>query len=181
MTTNLVERALRLAVKAHTGQVRKSDGSPYIVHPVMCGFMLKEHHFSDDVVAAALVHDVVEDCGVTLDTLHMELGETVADIVATVSEDTSLAWEERKVAYIERVRIGSEGAKAVSLADKIHNMESLLEALKAQGPSLWEKFNRGRDKKLWFEKEMLSAFEAGWNHSLVDRYRTLVSTLEHEY
>lgn len=178
MRDDLVEKAVRIAAIAHKEQVRKTDNTPYIVHPIMCAFLLKEHGFGPEVIAAALVHDVVEDTDVTLNDLRTELGNTVADIVAAVSEDGSLAWEERKQAYVASVREASEEAKAVSIADKIHNMESLLAALDEQGEALWAKFNRGKDKKLWFEKEMLAIFEASWQHPLVERYRTLIEMLE---
>jgi len=182
---NIVEKAARIAVTAHKEQVRKSDGSPYIVHPFMCAMLLSKHAFPDEVVAAALVHDVLEDTTVSNDELRAALGDTVADIVEAVSEDSRVdwrtienGWEKRKEAYIETVRNASEGAKAVSVADKIHNLQSLLRAHEEQGPAVWKKFNRGKEAKLWFEKGVLTMLQETWQHPLVDEYAVLVARME---
>ena len=79
---NLIERAVALAVRAHEGKMRKGTLMPYIVHPVAVAFILARHGFSDTVIAAALVHDTVEDTSVTDAELRHELGDEVADLVA---------------------------------------------------------------------------------------------------
>lgn len=173
----LIEQATRIAVVAHKDQVRKSDGSPYVVHPIMCAMMLAKYDFPEEVVAAALVHDVLEDTPVTEEKLRCELGDVVVDIVCAVSEDKSLAWRARKQTYVDTVQNASESAKAVSLADKIHNMHSLLDAYEQLGPSLWSKFNRGKEDKLWFEESMLAMFRETWNHPLIEEYAELVQKM----
>ncbi|MCA9339806.1 MAG: HD domain-containing protein, partial [Candidatus Saccharibacteria bacterium] len=99
----LTEKALRLATAAHKDQVRKSDGSPYITHPVMVGMLLKEYGFSEAVVAAGFTHDVLEDTSVTREELAAKLGEDVAVMVDGVSEDKDLSWEARKERYVAGV------------------------------------------------------------------------------
>jgi (p)ppGpp synthase/HD superfamily hydrolase len=180
----LTEKALRLAIDAHQGQVRKSDGSPYVVHPIMCAMMLTRHGFGEEVVAAALVHDVLEDTGVTEAVLREALGDTVTDIVMSVTEDQSVewrddkdGWQKRKQAYIDMVRVGSESVKAVSIVDKIHNAQSLLDAHVVQGPALWSKFNKGKETKLWFEESMLAMFRESWDHPLIEEYAVLVEKM----
>lgn len=170
----LVERAARMAAVAHKDQVRKEGNTPYIVHPFMIALKLTGLGFPEPVIAAALVHDVPEDTSVTATELRAELGDVVADIVLAVTNDDSLSWEEKKLAYIESVRRGPEGAKAVATADKIHNAESLLAAHAVHGPALWEHFNAGRDKKIWFEERMLEMLRDSWEHPLVDEYESLV-------
>lgn len=174
---SLVERAARIATVAHKDQVRKEGNVPYIVHPFMIAILLNKHRFSDAVVAAALVHDVPEDTNVSLTELRTELGGEVADIVASVTNDDSLVWEEKKKKYIESIRNASEGAKAVATADKIHNAESLLAAYDEQGTELWKLFNADRDKKLWFENAMLTMLRETWDHPLVDEYGVLVEKM----
>lgn len=175
---SLTERALRVACAAHAGQKRKADDSPYIIHPVMVAILLAQHGFDESVVAAALVHDVLEDTSVTEDELRRQLPGVVVDTVVAVSEDKDLSWEERKKAYREAVRNGSPAARAVSIADKVHNAQSLLAAHASQGSALWEKFNRGKERKLWFEQEMLKVFQETWQHALVDEYAALVRQIE---
>lgn len=178
MKRPLIEEAVRLAVQAHAGQTRKDDGSPYIVHPFMAASILMRHDFSPVVVAAVLVHDTLEDTDVTEEEIRTHLGPDVLRIVQTVTEDKSLKWEERKQRYIETVRAGEEGAKAVSVADKIHNLESTLYAHEKQGDAIWSKFSRGKEKKIWFEEAMLAMLQETWRHPLVDEYAALVERLQ---
>jgi (p)ppGpp synthase/HD superfamily hydrolase len=174
---NLIERAMRLAVRAHQGQTRKEGDLPYISHPAMVALILARHGFGDEVIAAGLLHDTVEDTEITSEDLRREFGNDVADIVATVTYDDSLSWEDQRRAYIETVRLGSEGAKAVATADKIHNAESLLIGHGEQGIAMWKHFNAGREKKLWFENAMLEMLQETWRHPLVDEYAKLVERM----
>lgn len=175
---NLIEKAARIAAAAHSQQKRKVDDSPYVVHPFMVAMKLAGYGFSDKVIAAALVHDVLEDTSFSAEELRRQLGDEVWDIIKIVAEDkknADLAWEERKQGYIEAVRAGSEESKAVSLADKIHNLENLLANYEKFGPGIWEKFNRGKKEKLWFEEEMLKVFKETWRHPMISEYEELIS------
>lgn len=178
MDASLLEKAMRIAVVAHEGQMRKTEKVPYIVHPTMVAFKLARYDFPETVLAAALVHDVLEDTLFSADALRQELSDDVCNIVETLSEDKSLPWEERKVRYIEAVRAGSDDAKAVSCADKIHNIEDTLAAYDKVESGVWEVFNRGKDKKIWFESEMLAMLKDAWNHPLVDEYEMLVEKMK---
>jgi len=170
----LIEKADALAAQAHQGQTRKGAPLPYIVHPRAVADMLAHYGFSDATVAAALVHDVVEDTTMGRDVLLRELGEEVVSIVDSVTEDKSLPWEERKLRYIAQVRAGSPEAKALSVADKIHNIQSVLALHKELGDGVWEIFNRGKEKKLWFERSMLHMLKETYQHPMVDEYAVLV-------
>jgi len=175
---DIVEKAKEIAEKAHEGQVRKSDGSPYIAHPLAVAEILKGHGFSDVVVAAGLTHDVLEDTDMREAELRAQLGDEVVDIVVAVSEDKSLPWEERKEKYIETVATGSEDVKAVSVADKIHNAKTFLEAYKEQGPDLWKKFNRGPEKTIWFQRTLCNRLKENWQHPMLGEFEILVGKLE---
>lgn len=174
MNINIIETALRIAIEAHKNQIRKGDDQPYIIHPVMVALKLAKHNFSDKVIAAALTHDVLEDTDYPEDKLRKELGDEVLEIVKDVTNDQSLPWEEKKKRYVETVRNASEGAKAVALADKIHNLESLLIAYEEQGPALWKRFNRGKDQKIWFENEVLKMLKDTWEHPMIEEYEYLL-------
>ena len=172
----LIDKACAIATAAHEGQRRK-DGPPYIVHPEAVAGILAGRAFSDTVVAAAWVHDVLEDTKYPAHKLREELGSEVMAIVEAVSEDKSLPWEERKQAYIEKVRQGPEGAKAVSAADKIHNLSNMLDIYVARGAETWALFNRGKEQKVWFEEAMLSMLKETWDHPLVGEYEKLVERM----
>lgn len=175
---SLIEKATRIAVRAHKEQTRKESDLPYIVHPFAVALKLSKYDFPDTVIAAGLVHDVVEDTDTSEQDLRESLGDEVVDIVKAVSNDDSLEWTEKKKKYIETVRNGSEGVKAVATADKVHNMESLLIAYEEQGPSLWKHFNAGSKKKIWFEDTMLAMLRETWEHPLVDEYDALLERLK---
>ncbi|MEK7530580.1 MAG: HD domain-containing protein [Patescibacteria group bacterium] len=171
---SLLEKAVRIAVEAHKDQKRK-DGPPYIIHPFGVALKLAKYGFSDTVVAAALVHDVLEDTEYPPDTMHAELGDEVWAIIQSVTNDDSLSWEDKKLKYIETVRAGSDDAKAVATGDKIHNMESLVIAYKEHGDTLWTKFNANKVKKLWFEEKMLAMLKESWSHPMIQEYESLVA------
>jgi len=172
---NIIEKAVRVSVAAHKDQIRKGDDSPYIIHPFMVALKLAKYNFSDIVIAAALTHDVLEDTEFPEDKLKEELGVEVLEIVKAVTNDDSLEWEEKKKKYVESVRNGPDAAKAVAVADKIHNLESLLIAHSEQGAALWKKFNRGKEKKLWFENEVLKMLKETWDHPLIQEYEQLLN------
>jgi len=175
---NLIEKAEQIATTAHKGQTRKDGKTPYIEHPTAVANILIKNNFPDEVVAAAFVHDVLEDTDFSEKDLLKELGEEVFAIVKTVSEDKSLPWEERKKAYVEQVRGGSEEAKAVSIADKIHNATNILSDYDKSGPDIWKRFTGGYEKTLWSAELVLSMFKDSWNHPLISEYETLVEKLK---
>lgn len=176
--TNVIEKAAKIALKAHDGQVRKHDGSPYIVHPFMVALKVARHGFDETVIAAALVHDVLEDSDISEKELRGTLGDKIVDIVKTVTYPENLEWKEKRLVYIRNVSEGSVGAKVVSVADKIHNLENLLEMYEQEGASLWEKFNRGRTDKLWSEETLLQSLKKVWAHPLLDEYDRLVECMK---
>lgn len=172
----LTDKALRLAFGAHEGQ-KRHEGTPYITHTVAVALILARHGFNEEVIAAAICHDVLEDTSVTEQEMRQTLGDTVTDIVKTVSYDHSLSWREQREHYIESVRTGGENAIAVSIADKIHNAQSLIGLHAEGGPAIWSKFHANREQKLWFEEAMLEMAKQSWPHPLVGEYEALVSTL----
>lgn len=171
---NIIEKATRIAVEVHEGQRRKGDDLPFIVHPVMVALKLAKYNFPDKVIAAALAHDILEETEYPEEKMRKELGEEVAEIVKAVTNEDNPDWEEKKKKYVESVRNGSEDAKAVSVADKIHNLESLLIAYAEQGPAIWKKFNRGKEQKMWFEKKVLKMLKDTWQHPLIEEYEYLL-------
>lgn len=175
---DLYQRALKVAIEAHKNQIRKHDGSPYVAHPIMVGRILERAGFSEVVVAAGLTHDVLEDTPITEPELRTMLGDAVVDIVAAVSEDQALVWEERKEKYVKTVVAGGESVWAVSVADKIHNAQDFIAFHAVSGPECWSVFNRDKEKKIWFEKLVHTELSKVWQHPLLDTYADLIRTLE---
>lgn len=117
--------AASFAAKRHTGQKRKgSDGEPYINHPLeVANLLANVGNVSDfDILIAAVLHDTVEDTGVTKEELEARFGQQVANYVSEVTDDKSLPKDERKRLQVEHAPHLSHGAKLIKLADKISNI-----------------------------------------------------------
>lgn len=158
------ERAIRTALAAHADQRRKSgDETPYIAHPFHVALILARLGFPSRVLQAALLHDVVEDCaGWTTARVEREFGAEVAAIVAEVTEDKSLSWEERKHAQLVHAPHLSREALAVKCADKLHNLRTM--ALELSGASdrdaFWARFSRGREQTLAHARQLTEVLAA---------------------
>ncbi len=127
-TINNLLNAASFAAKYHTGQTRKGErGEPYINHPLEVANLIANVGGIDDIdiLMAAILHDTVEDCGVTRDEIASLFGETVASYVLEVTDDKSLPKAERKRLQIEHAPHLSTGAKIVKLADKISNITDI--------------------------------------------------------
>lgn len=134
--TGLVLRAARFAAWKHRDQRRKgAQAEPYINHPLdVADVLWAEGNVTDpEVIAAALLHDTLEDTQTTWSELRGEFGERIAGLVAEVTDERSLDWRVRKKLQISRARSASRGAKLIKLADKLCNVRSLL----ASPPEDW--------------------------------------------
>jgi (p)ppGpp synthase/HD superfamily hydrolase len=138
----LVRNALEQARADHAGQVRNgSGGRPYIEHPVAVAARLEEHGYGDEVLAAALLHDVVEDSETTLDELRERFGGEVAGLVGALTDDEALdSYRERKAEHRERVAAAPGEALAIYGADKLTNVITLRAAYEAEGDAVRDEF-----------------------------------------
>ena len=153
-----LERAIRLMLHAHAGQLRKADPQvPYATHPFHVALMVREAGGDEDCVIASLLHDVLEDTDVTPEDLEEAFGPRVAMIVREVSEDKTLTWEERKARMVAHLRTASAEACLVAAADKIHNLETLVDAHHRFGDVIWTAFRRGPGPTVRFHREALEA------------------------
>ena len=118
--------ALAFADARHAGQRRKGDGAPYVLHPVEVGWLLHEEGYADEVIAAGVLHDVLEDTRIDRAELEQRFGPHVAALVASLSEDDSIADEaERKAALREQVAHAGDEAAAIFAADKVSKAREL--------------------------------------------------------
>ena len=97
---DLVKRAAEFATSAHEGQVRKYTGVPYIVHPIEVMEIVKTVDHDDEMLAAALLHDVVEDCGVTIEDIVKEFGSDVASLVSALTDVSKPEDGNRRFSYL---------------------------------------------------------------------------------
>jgi hypothetical protein len=176
----LVPNALAFAKERHAGQRRKGDGKPFIVHPIAVGRILKKEKMPDAVVAAGILHDVLEDTPTPSAEIARLFGRKVASMVEEVTEpDKRHSWEYRKRAYLRHPRKSTRGALAISCADKLHNTASLLAAYPREGPIVFDRFSRGVDRKLDYHQAICRGIRKAWPRCPgLDRLERLVARME---
>ncbi|WP_319004980.1 HD domain-containing protein [Mesobacillus jeotgali] len=155
---DLIDKALQIASMAHEGQYRKNTKIPYIAHPVAVGMILQKAGYSEEMVAAGILHDTVEDTDITMEDVKREFGTEVARIVEGCSEpDKSLSWEERKEHTIEFLKTASEEIRVVACADKLHNVRSIREDVEQSGEKVWSRFRRGEKEQEWYYRNVVES------------------------
>jgi len=162
--SELISRALAKAEAAHAGQTRNgSGGLPYIEHPRMVAATLAERGYDETTLAAALLHDVVEDSDTTVEDLRAEFGEEIADLVDALSDDESIdSYRERKDEHRRRVAAADGDALAIYAADKLTNMTTLHAAIAAEGMRVADEYKVPLTLKLevWEADAAMLAAEA---------------------
>lgn len=146
---DVVEQAVEFALKAHRDAKRKSNGVPYILHPIEVAAICSRLTTEREAMAAALLHDTVEDAGVTREQLVKKFGERVAELVMAETEDkmrqltAEASWKARKEESIKDLRATSDfGVKAMWLSDKLSNLRSLYDDWRKKGSGVWQVFNQ---------------------------------------
>ena len=164
LNTDLLDRAIVFAVKAHSGTERRGKGYPYIVHPLEAVEIVATMTPDQELLAAAALHDTVEDTDVTVEQIRAEFGERVAALVAAESEERpegispADSWHGRKQAAIDRISKASRDAKIVALGDKLSNMRAIARDYAELGDTLWNRFH-AKDPKdhAWHYRGLLEA------------------------
>ena len=156
----MIKEAARFAAKAHEGAVRKGSHLPYIVHPMEVAMVVSAMTDDVEVIAAAYLHDVIEDANVTYEKLKETFGTRVADLVQTESEDKTRTWKERKQATIDRLKDATYEEKVIAFADKLSNLRSTAADYLVVGDEIWQKFHE-KDKRMhaWYYKSLREHFQ----------------------
>jgi guanosine-3',5'-bis(diphosphate) 3'-pyrophosphohydrolase len=146
----LVRNALEQARSDHAGQIRNgSGGMPYVEHPMRVAALLDELGYGEEVLAAALLHDVVEDSETALDELREKFGEEVAGLVGALTDDESIEdYRQRKAEHRERVAAAPGEALTIYGVDKLTNARTLREAYASEGDSVRDEFKVPLELKL---------------------------------
>lgn len=146
-------RGIATASRAHDGHYRKGSGVPYISHPMAVMLIAASVTNDEDVLLAALFHDILEDVPENYSRAEMkdEFGPRVVEIVDGVTKDSSLpSWQERANAYLEQLSRGCAESVIVAAADKFHNLSQTLEDLDRDGHALWQRFRSTPSQQLWW-------------------------------
>ncbi len=152
-----------LAYHKHKPQARKASRIPYITHLMGVASLVLEAGGDEDLAIAALLHDVVEDCGgrPMLKQVQRLFGKRVAEIVDGCTDAYVIPkppWRTRKESYIRRLKKEDAGTRLVSAADKLNNLRSILSDYREIGESVWSRFNGGREGTIWYYRTLRDEF-----------------------
>ena len=156
-------RAFQFAGEKHAGQTRKASTIPYIAHLMGVASLVLEAGGDEDLAVAALLHDVVEDCGGApmLEEVRRRFGARVAKVVDGCTDADTYPkppWRDRKEKYLRHLKTADADTRLVSAADKLNNVRSILGDYRELGESVWSRFNGGRDGTLWYYRALLEEF-----------------------
>lgn len=166
LDTELLDRAIIFAVRAHAGTERRGKGFPYIIHAMEAVAIVATMTPDQEVLAAAVLHDTVEDTDVTIEQIRTEFGARVAGLVATESDephesgDSVESWRARKQIAMDRLANASREAKMVALGDKLSNMRAIARDYAVQGDDLWHLFHsKERKDHEWHYRGLATALQ----------------------
>ena len=177
----LVSEAIAFAVKAHDGMRRKKEEAPYILHPmeaaVIVGTMTNDQH----LIAAAALHDVVEDAGITIEEIEEKFGTRVRELVESETEDKradlppEATWRIRKEESLTVLKEAEDVAVLmVWLGDKLANMRAIYRDFKVEGVQMWQRFNQ-KDvaQQAWYYRSIATLTQRLSDYSAWIEYNTL--------
>lgn len=153
-------KAIEFAQLAHKGQYRKGTKLPYIIHPLGVMEILLRENASEEVVIAGILHDTLEDTSTTAEELEQNFGKRVKELVLAATEpEHDAPWETRKQHTIDFIKgIEDEDVLLLSCADKLHNLNSMIEDYARIGDELWHRFKRGKDAQKWYYEALAEAY-----------------------
>ncbi len=176
-------KAFLLAAEKHKGQVRKASTTPYIAHLMGVASLVLEYGGDEDMAIAALLHDVVEDCGGApmLKEVKRRFGTRVAKIVEGCTDsygDPKPPWQERKENYLRHLKNANAETRFVSTADKLNNVRSIISDYREVGELIWARFNGGREGTLWYYRALAQEFKRGKPNRLIRELELAVRELK---
>ena len=177
----LVSEAIVFAVKAHDGMRRKKGESPYILHPMEAAVIVGTMTDDQNLIAAAALHDVVEDAEITIQEIEDRFGKRVRELVESETEDKRAelppadTWRIRKEESLEVLKNAKDiGVLIVWLGDKLANMRSIYRDWKAEGDAMWQRFNQKNvSEQAWYYRTIVTLTERLSDTSAWLEYKTL--------
>lgn len=167
-TISLMDRAIIFATRAHSGTYRKGTKIPYIVHPIEAAAIVATITDDPDMIAAAVLHDVVEDTDTTVEEIRLFFNDHIAKLVEAESENKRKdlppqeTWMLRKMETLEFLRNEADReAKILALADKLSNIRAIYRDQQMIGEKLWERFNEKRKERHgWMYRQIADALSS---------------------
>ncbi|MGM8212226.1 HD domain-containing protein [Virgibacillus sp. W0430] len=177
----MINKAINFATVAHSNQTRKGTVIPYILHCLEAGTIaanlsMKNGKIDEDVVAAAILHDTIEDTFVSYESLREIFNENIADLVQSQSEDKSKMWLDRKQAMIDFLKANkSIQVEIAVLADKLSNIRSIYRDYQIMQEALWKKFNADKNWQYWYYQSIADALSQIRYTAEFKEYKALIT------
>ena len=177
----LVSEAIVFAVKAHDGMRRKKSSAPYILHPMEAAVIVGTMTDDQSLIAAAALHDVVEDADIPMEEIEKRFGKRVRELVESETEDKRAelppteTWRIRKEECLTVLKNTEDmGVLMVWLGDKLANMRSIYRDFKVEGNAMWQRFNQKDEKaQAWYYRSIADLTERLSDTSAWLEYKTL--------
>ena len=177
----LVSEAIAFAVKAHDGMRRKKSNTPYILHPMEAAVIVGTMTDDQNLIAAAVLHDVVEDAGITMEEIEEKFGKRVRELVESETEDKrtdlppSETWRVRKEESLTFLKNTDDtDVLMVWLGDKLANMRSIYRDFKVEGVAMWQRFNqKDVNEQAWYYRSIAELTKPLSEHSAWIEYEAL--------
>ena len=177
----LVSEAIAFAVKAHDGMRRKKSEAPYILHPMEAAVIVGTMSSDQNLIAAAVLHDVVEDAGVSIEEVEEKFGKRVRELVESETEDKradlppEATWRIRKEETLEVLKNADDiSVLIVWLGDKLANMRSIYRDFKVEGNAMWQRFNQKNvEEQAWYYRSIVNLTSRLSDTSAWLEYKTL--------
>ncbi len=176
----LFEKALAFAARAHAGQTRKGKETPYILHPCEAAQIVSSMTDDEELWCAALLHDVIEDCNVSYETICEQFGTRIADLVRNETHEESedpdpmKRWKSAKRSTVDKIRNGSRDEKIVALGDKLSNIRDIERDYLLLGDDLWSRFSvKDPYAHKWYYAELVKALRDLSGTPAYEEFRTI--------
>lgn len=161
--SSLLDKAIIFAVHAHADSERKGKNLPYIVHPLEAVSIVASITCDQEILAAAVLHDTVEDTATTIEQVRNEFGSRVAELVfyETGPDDKSIPWRIRKQVQVDLLTAASRDCKMVAMGDKLSNMRAIASDYRQLGDRLWSRFRapNGKIDMAWYYRKLAIALD----------------------
>src|SRR5271165_7125899 len=159
-----LQRAFRYAAEKHDGQTRKQTAVPYLSHLMAVASLVLEAGGDEDMAIAALLHDVVEDCGgrPRLREVRKLFGARVAQIVEGCTDsfgEPKPEWVGRKKGYLRELKQADAETRLVSASDKLHNVRTILADYRQHGEAIWARFTGKKEGTLWYYRALSDEYQ----------------------
>lgn len=180
---DVLERAIVFATEAHAGKLRKGSGLPYILHPMEVSVIISTMSRNKELIAAGVLHDVVEDAKVALDEIRRLFGNNVARLVQANTENKrrelppEQTWRLRKEETVEYLRTRADlDEKILIFSDKLSNLRGFYRDLKSvESAVYWSQFNQSDPREhYWYHMSVMMATQELSTHDEWQEYRSLL-------